>query len=96
MIGLKAVDCNTGDVPAEAQEQAEDKEAVLKALGNAAISLRSRLGEPLSTVQKYAVGRSDHAIAGGKLSRRNTARPYSALRGSRRPLGKYETLVNWR
>jgi serine/threonine protein kinase/tetratricopeptide (TPR) repeat protein len=54
VIGLKAVNCNTGDVLAEAQEQAAGKEAVLKALDNAAVSLRSKLGESLSSVQKYA------------------------------------------
>jgi len=54
VIGLKAVNCNTGDVLAEAQEQAGGKEAVLKALDNAAVTLRSKLGESLSTVQKYA------------------------------------------
>jgi DNA-binding winged helix-turn-helix (wHTH) protein/tetratricopeptide (TPR) repeat protein len=54
VIGLKAVNCNTGDVLAEAQEQAAGKEAVLKALDSAAVSLRGKLGESLSTVQKYA------------------------------------------
>ena len=54
VIGLKAVNCNTGDVLAEAQEQAASKEAVLKALNAAAVSLRSKLGESLSSVQKYA------------------------------------------
>jgi tetratricopeptide (TPR) repeat protein len=54
VIGLKAVNCNTGDVLAEAQEQAAGKEAVLKALGAAAVTLRSKLGESLSSVQKYA------------------------------------------
>jgi serine/threonine protein kinase/tetratricopeptide (TPR) repeat protein len=54
VIGLKAVNCNTGDVLAEAQEQAVGKEAVLKALDAAAVSMRGRLGESLSTVQKYA------------------------------------------
>ena len=54
VIGLKAVNCNTGDVLAEAQEQAAGKEAVLKALDDAAVSLRSKLGESLSSVQKYA------------------------------------------
>jgi len=54
VIGLKAVNCNTGDVLAEAQEQASGKEAVLKALDNAAVSLRSKLGESLSSLQKYA------------------------------------------
>jgi serine/threonine protein kinase/tetratricopeptide (TPR) repeat protein len=54
VIGLKAVNCNTGDALAEAQEQAAGKEAVLKALDAAAVSLRSKLGESLSSVQKYA------------------------------------------
>jgi eukaryotic-like serine/threonine-protein kinase len=54
VIGLKAVNCNTGDVLSEAQEQAAGKEAVLKALDAAAVSLRSKLGESLSSVQKYA------------------------------------------
>jgi eukaryotic-like serine/threonine-protein kinase len=54
VIGLKAVNCNTGDVLAEAQEQAVGKEAVLKALDAAAVSLRSRLGESLSSLQRYA------------------------------------------
>ena len=54
VIGLKALDCNTGDVLAEAQEQAASKEAVLKALDRAAVSLRGKLGESLSSVQKYA------------------------------------------
>jgi tetratricopeptide (TPR) repeat protein len=53
VIGLKAVNCNTGDLLAEAQEQAAGKEAVLKALDSAAISLRGKLGESLSSVQKY-------------------------------------------
>jgi serine/threonine protein kinase/tetratricopeptide (TPR) repeat protein len=54
VTGLKAVDCDTGDVLAEAQEQAAGKEAVLKALDAAAVRLRSKLGESLRSVQKYA------------------------------------------
>ena len=54
VIGLKAVNCDTGDVLAEAQEQAAGKEAVLKALDAAAVSLRKKLGESLTSVQKYA------------------------------------------
>ena len=53
VIGLKAVNCNTGDVLAEAQQQAAGKEAVLKALDAAAISLRRKLGESLTSVQRY-------------------------------------------
>ena len=54
VIGLKAVSCDTGDVLAEAQEPAAGKDAVLKSLDVAAKSLRGRLGESLSSVQKYA------------------------------------------
>ena len=54
VIGLKAVNCNTGDVLAEAQEQAAGKEAVLKALDKAAVSLRGKLGESLGSLEKYA------------------------------------------
>jgi tetratricopeptide (TPR) repeat protein len=53
VIGLKVVNCYTGDLLAEAQEQAAGKEAVLKALDAAAVGLRSKLGESLGSVQKY-------------------------------------------
>ena len=54
VLGLKAVNCNTGDLLAEAQEQAMNKETVLKALDTVTARLRGRLGESLSSVQKYA------------------------------------------
>ncbi len=54
VIGLKAADCDSGDVLAEVQEQAGSKETVLKALGAAAVSLRGKLGESASSVRKYA------------------------------------------
>jgi len=59
VIGLKAVNCQNGDLLAEAQEQAAGKEAVLKALDAAAVSLRSKLGESISTVQEYATPLED-------------------------------------
>jgi eukaryotic-like serine/threonine-protein kinase len=54
VVGLEAVSCNSGDVLAVVQEQAAGKEAVLKALDVAASGLRRKLGESLSSVQKYA------------------------------------------
>ncbi len=54
VIGLKAINCDTGDVLAEAQEQATGKESVLNALDTAASSMRGKLGESLSSVEKYA------------------------------------------
>jgi eukaryotic-like serine/threonine-protein kinase len=59
VIGLKAVNCQSGDLLAEAQEQAADKEGVLKALDSAAVSVRSKLGESLRTVQEYATPLAD-------------------------------------
>src|SRR5258708_16593220 len=54
VIGLKAVNCDTGDVLAGAQEQAAGKETVLKALDAAAVNLRTELGDARSSVQEYA------------------------------------------
>ncbi len=53
VIGLQAIDCRTGEVFSQEQVQATRKEDVLKALGDASTRLRSRLGESLSTVQKF-------------------------------------------
>jgi serine/threonine protein kinase/tetratricopeptide (TPR) repeat protein len=59
VIGLKAVNCQSGDLLAQAQEQAAGKEAVLTALNTAALSMRSKLGESLKTVQEYATPLAD-------------------------------------
>jgi serine/threonine protein kinase/Tfp pilus assembly protein PilF len=53
LLGLTAVNCSTGDSLAKEQVQATNKEDVVKALGKAASSLREKLGESLTTVQKY-------------------------------------------
>jgi eukaryotic-like serine/threonine-protein kinase len=53
VLGLRAVDCHTGDVLAEDQVTANGKEQVLKALGNAARRIRTKLGESLASVEKY-------------------------------------------
>ncbi|HWW17552.1 MAG TPA: winged helix-turn-helix domain-containing protein [Candidatus Saccharimonadales bacterium] len=50
---LKAVNCANGDLLASTEAQANDKSHVLDALGKAASEMRRRLGESLSTVQKY-------------------------------------------
>jgi eukaryotic-like serine/threonine-protein kinase len=53
VLGLKAVNCSTGDALAEEQERATGKEQVLAAMDKAAVKLRAKLGESLSTVQKF-------------------------------------------
>jgi len=50
---LKTVDCASGNLLASTEAQANDKSHVLDALGKAASEMRSKLGESLSTVQKY-------------------------------------------
>ena len=53
VVGLKAVNCRSGDVLANEQATANGKEQALKALGEAATKMRVKLGESLASVQKY-------------------------------------------
>ncbi|MGA8186866.1 MAG: tetratricopeptide repeat protein, partial [Candidatus Sulfotelmatobacter sp.] len=55
VLGLKAVNCQSGDTLAEEQVTAASKEKVLDALGEAASKLRGELGESLAMVQKFDV-----------------------------------------
>jgi len=55
VLGLKAVNCQSGDALAEEQVTAASKEKVLDTLGDAAAKLRGELGESLATVQKFDV-----------------------------------------
>ncbi|MGA2357552.1 MAG: hypothetical protein ABSF66_01025 [Terriglobales bacterium] len=55
VLGLKAVNCQSGDTLAQEQVTAASKEKVLEALGEAASKLRGELGESLATVQKFDV-----------------------------------------
>lgn len=52
VIGISAVNCQTGDSLAEEQVTANGKENVLKALSGASTKLRETLGESLKTIQK--------------------------------------------
>ncbi len=54
VLGLRAENCRNGDVLDEEQARAGRKEDVLGALDSTAIRLRRKLGESLSSVQKYA------------------------------------------
>ncbi len=55
VIGLNAVNCQTGDMLAQEQATAENKEHVLKAMDEASRKLRQRLGESLSAIQKFDI-----------------------------------------
>jgi eukaryotic-like serine/threonine-protein kinase len=53
VLGIRATNCHNGDVLVEEQATANSKEQTLKALDGAAAKLRSKLGESLSSVQKF-------------------------------------------
>ncbi|HYW39764.1 MAG TPA: protein kinase [Terriglobales bacterium] len=55
VLGLRAVNCQSGDTLGQEQVTAASKEKVLEALGEAASKLRTELGESLATVQKFDV-----------------------------------------
>jgi eukaryotic-like serine/threonine-protein kinase len=53
LLTLKAVDCVRGESLASAEAQANDKSHVLEALGRTSSDIRNKLGESLSTAQKF-------------------------------------------
>ena len=53
VVGLKAVNCQSGDTLALEQAHAEGKHKVLDALDKVAVKVRSQLGESLSSIQKF-------------------------------------------
>ncbi len=53
VVGIDAVNCHTGDRLAQEQVTAASKEQVLKSLSDASSKIREKLGESLSTLQKY-------------------------------------------
>jgi serine/threonine protein kinase/Flp pilus assembly protein TadD len=59
ILGLRAVNCRSGDVLAQEQVTANGKEKVLDALGRAASILRRQLGESLGSVEKYDIPLAD-------------------------------------
>jgi eukaryotic-like serine/threonine-protein kinase len=52
-IGLEAINCHTGESVATEQDQAPDREHVLKTLGAAATRFRRKLGESLASIQRF-------------------------------------------
>jgi len=50
---LKAVNCSTGESLAGTEARARDKDQILDAIGKVSSDIRSKLGESLTTVQKF-------------------------------------------
>ena len=55
VVGLNAMNCQTGEVLAREQVTSESKEHVLAALGKAAREMRGKLGESLTTLAKFDI-----------------------------------------
>jgi eukaryotic-like serine/threonine-protein kinase len=55
VVVLTTINCATGDSLGAEQFRAESKEKILPAMDKAAASLRSRLGESLGSIEKYAM-----------------------------------------
>ena len=53
VLGVRAVECQSGDTLAEMQSTAASREKVLGTLGKAASELRGNLGESLTSLQKF-------------------------------------------
>ncbi|HTW58648.1 MAG TPA: winged helix-turn-helix domain-containing protein [Terriglobales bacterium] len=56
LLTLRAINCSTGESLASAEADASDKSHVLDAMGKIASEIRGKLGESLSSLQKYGVG----------------------------------------
>jgi len=55
LLTIKAVNCGSDEVLASTEAQAADKDHVLGALGSAASDIRRRLGESITSLQRYNV-----------------------------------------
>jgi eukaryotic-like serine/threonine-protein kinase len=53
VIGLRAIDCESGESVAQEQATASSKEAVLNTLDGVATKVREKLGESLTSIQKF-------------------------------------------
>ena len=86
-ITLQAADCQTGDSLAAAQAEAPDREKVLPALTSAAREMRTKLGESLTSVQKY-----DKPLEAATTSSLDALQAYSASLKIRRQQGDAEAI----
>ena len=53
LLTVRAFNCSTGDLLASAEDQANDKNGVLEALGKISSQMRAKLGESLASVQEF-------------------------------------------
>jgi eukaryotic-like serine/threonine-protein kinase len=87
VLGLKAVNCHSGDLLVQEQVTAAAKERVLDALGSATSQLRGALGESLATVQKF-----DVALAEATTSSLDALKAFSLGRKTAQQKGAVDAL----
>jgi len=91
VLGLKAVDCQTGDTVASQQVTVAAKEKVIDALGGAAAKLRHDMGESLATVQKF-----DTPLAQATTSSLEALRLYSEANALQKRKGDAASVALYR
>ncbi len=87
VVSLDATNCASGDSLAREQVTAASKEAVLPAVGKAALSLRGKLGESLASIQKY-----DTAVTEATTSSLEALKAYAAADEIRNGGGEAESI----
>ena len=87
VVTLNAQDCVEGKVFAEQQVQANSKETVLAALGDAVSAFREKLGETLASVQRY-----DAKIEQASTPSLEALKAYSQATRTRRTSGDFDSV----
>jgi tetratricopeptide (TPR) repeat protein/predicted Ser/Thr protein kinase len=87
VVALDATNCATGDSLAREQVTATAKEAVLPAVGKAASSLRGKLGESLTSIQKF-----DTPVTEATTSSLEALKAYAAADEMRNGGGEAESI----
>ena len=87
VVAIDATNCASGDSLAREQLTAASKEAVLPAVGKAALSLRGKLGESLASIQKF-----DTPVTEATTSSLEALKAYAAADEIRNGGGETESL----
>jgi eukaryotic-like serine/threonine-protein kinase len=86
-IGLRALNCQTGDSLGSVEGEADSREKILQTLGKAATALRAKLGESLATIQKY-----DKPLEEATTSSLEALKAYTAARQVQSEKGEAEAI----
>jgi serine/threonine protein kinase/tetratricopeptide (TPR) repeat protein len=88
VVGVDAINCQTGDTLAREQVEVEKKEQVLGAVGKAASRLRGKLGESLASIKKF-----DAPVEEATTSSLDALKAFSLAEAERRSKGSELTAI---